>query len=91
MNYSIEQFEKDLAEPFAWPGGYPRYFVTNDGAALSYDAARDNAALIKGSIGDNCADGWHVVACDVNWEDADLMCDHTGERIESAYAGDDET
>jgi hypothetical protein len=31
-------------------------------------------------------DGWRVVACDTNWEDASLYCDHSGERIESAYA-----
>jgi hypothetical protein len=30
--------------------------------------------------------GWRIVAYDVNWEDADLTCDHTGEKIESAYA-----
>jgi hypothetical protein len=31
-------------------------------------------------------DGWRVVACDTNWEDGELYCDHSGERIESAYA-----
>ena len=32
--------------------------------------------------------GWHIAGADINWEDPDLYCDHTGERIESAYAED---
>jgi hypothetical protein len=32
-NYTLQQFLKDLDEPYAWPGGYPRYFITNDGEA----------------------------------------------------------
>ena len=47
MTYTIQQFSKDLEQPYAWPGGYPRYFITNDGVALSYDAARENRRLIE--------------------------------------------
>jgi len=28
----------------------------------------------------------YPVALDVNWENAELFCAHSGERIESAYA-----
>jgi hypothetical protein len=86
MKYTIEQFKKDLEQPYAWPGGYPRYFITNDGAALSFDAARENQWFIEQSISDACNDGWQVVACEINWEDAELYCSHTNELIESAYA-----
>jgi hypothetical protein len=55
------------------PGGYPRYFITNDGAALSYDAARENRRLIEQSISEACNDGWQVVACEINWEDSSLF------------------
>ena len=88
MTYTIEQFRADLSEPYAWPGGYPRYFVTSDGAALSYKAAKDESELIETAIAEDLSDGWRVVACDINWEDSDLYCDHTGERIESAYGED---
>ena len=27
---------------YAWPGGYPLYFVTSDGAALSFEAVLAN-------------------------------------------------
>ena len=86
MDYSVEQFRADLAEPYAWPGGYPRYFLTDDGAALSYAAATEMREDIEDAITERLRSGWRVVGCDINWEDGDLICDHTGARIESAYA-----
>ena len=85
MTYTIQQFSKDLDEPYVWPGGYPRYFITNDGAAFSFDAARENRQIIEQSISEGCNDGWQVVACEINWEDSSLTCDHTNKPIESAY------
>ena len=32
--------------PYAWPGGYPLYFITSDGAALSFDAVKENLRLV---------------------------------------------
>mgnify|MGYP003660584300 CR=1 FL=1 len=85
-NYTAKDFASQLkAGAYAWPGGYPLYFITRDGAALSFEAAKENSQLIKESICDDCDDGWQVVACDVNWEDNELICDHTGKKIESAY------
>jgi len=75
--------------PFAWPGGYPMYFITDDGAALSWQSAQRNRRLILESIAQGSKDGWRVVAAEINWEDAELYCDDTGERIQSAYAEDD--
>ena len=45
MNISNKyQFEAVLAEgPWAWPGGYPLFFVTGDGEALSVAAAVTDA------------------------------------------------
>lgn len=70
---------------FAWPGGYPLYFITSDGGALAFETVRDNLRSVLDSIKTKCNDGWRVVACDVNWENTDLADDHTGEPIESAY------
>ena len=70
--------------PYAWPGGYPMFFVTSDGACLSFDSVKDNLESIMRSVRDGCSDGWNVVACDVNWE-TDMLCEHSGESIESAY------
>ena len=76
------------AGPYAWPGGYPLFFVTSDGAALSFAAVREQYRSVLHSIRHASNDGWRVVAVEVNYEDPALYCDHTGERIESAYAED---
>ncbi len=85
---SISDFRKAMRHgPYAWPGGYPCYFVTSDGAALSFKAAKAERRYILEALRDNdkhC--GWHVCGVDINWEDGELTCDHTGEHIESAYA-----
>lgn len=87
MTMTTREFKDRLrAGPYAWPGGYPVYFVTSDGAALSFAAAKAEAKQIIWAIrnGDTRG-GWHVAGADINWEDSDLTCDHTGARIESAY------
>lgn len=73
----------------AWPGGYPLYFLTRDGAALSFEGARDAWREIVREFMDDTSTGWRVEGVDVNWEDGALTCDHTGKRIPSAYAEED--
>jgi len=75
--------------PYAWPGGYPLFFITSDGGALSFAAVRQERRQILEAIRDHSRDGWRVVAVEINYEDSFLTCDHTGEWIESAYG--DET
>lgn len=88
MAYTISDFRRDMRNgAYAWPGGYPLYFVCHDGEPLSFVAAKANRRLILESLCDGTNDGWRVVGVDVNWEDGDLRCAHTGDRIESAYAG----
>lgn len=71
---------------YAWPGGYPLYFITADGAALSFATVRAEFRLIAEAVAsNNKRGGWRVIACDVNWEDADLRCEHSGEPIEAAH------
>jgi len=93
-NYAIQHHAIDSvadlkatlrAGPYAWPGGYPLYFITSDGAALSFESVRAELYQVIYSIRHSLSDGWRVVACEANYEDAGLVCDHSGERIESAY------
>ena len=76
------------AGKYAWPGGYPVFFITSDGAALSFDAVKEEFKLILDSVKHNNNDGWRVIGSDINWEDNTLYCDHTGNKIESAYKED---
>ena len=75
---------------YAWPGGYPMFFITADGAVISFRAAQEEKAQIVDSLlHGQRQSGWYVEGRDINWENASLHCDHTGERIESAYAEDE--
>lgn len=84
---TVFDFNKALDNgPYAWPGGYPLYFITADGAALDFQAATDESAQIRDAIiADDTAGGWRVMAMEINYEDTGLFCDHSGRKIECAY------
>jgi hypothetical protein len=76
--------------PYAWPGAYPLYFVTTDGGALSFKTVRQEwRCIVDAHLRRDQRCGWAIEAVDINWECPDLYDDHTGERIESAYAEED--
>jgi hypothetical protein len=84
---SISDFRKAIRiGPYAWPGGYPLFFIMSDGATLSFNAAKAERRLMIEALRDGDDNGWRPIAVDINWEDGDLYCDHTGKRIESACA-----
>lgn len=70
---------------YAWPGGYPMYYVFNDGVACCPKCANANIVAIDEGR-NNSHGGWPLGGYDVNYEDAYLSCDHCGKYIESAYA-----
>jgi hypothetical protein len=89
------QFEEVLAAgKWAWPGGYPQYFVMGDGEAMSFEAAQWNRQRIVDEM-TGCAMGcgydvgWTIVGVEVNWEDSQLRCCQNDELIESAYGDAD--
>lgn len=85
--HTVDDFDAALARgPYA-DGGYPVYFVTAYGCVLSFAVAIDEAEVIREALRGDLPDRqWHVVGVYVNWEDPELYCDFTNERIESAYA-----
>lgn len=90
---TISDFRKAMRNgPYAWPGGYPLYFIMADGEALSFKSAKAERRYILEALRDGNEQrwfvDWRVVAVDVNWENPDLICAHSGDRIESAYAED---
>lgn len=80
---SLRFADQLVAGPYAWPGGYPLFAYTSDGAALCAKCCASERKAIGTTTG---ADGWCVVGLEANWEDPALFCDHCGDRIESAYA-----
>lgn len=87
---TISDFRKAVRiGPYAWPGGYPLYFVMSDGEAMSFKAAKSERRALLEALREWTADhqdsGWRPIALEINYEDFDLICCHTNERIESAY------
>jgi hypothetical protein len=68
-------------------GGYPLYFICDDGESLCFACARKELRHIIPSIANQSRDGWRVVATDINYEDNDLICSNCKGQIESAYGG----
>lgn len=68
-------------------GSYPVYFVLDDGEALSFEAARENLReILYDMTHDVTGSGsWNVIGLEVNYEDSELCCAHTGKKIEAAY------
>jgi hypothetical protein len=64
---------------YAWPGGYPMFYVVGDSDVCCVKCANDASTGVDGLNGT-------ITAGDANWEDPDLYCDGCSERIESAYA-----
>lgn len=85
-----EYFYKGKAKPFAWPGGYPLFYVTTDGAALCPTCVTKERAQIFRSTHERSHDGWAIAGVDANYEDINLYCDHCGKSIDPAYLSEDE-
>lgn len=82
----LRDVKRAIRDRYAWPGGYPLYVVMSDGAALSCESARKEWRSIVWATLTHARDGWCAAGVGINWEDGSLYCDHSGERIESAYA-----
>jgi hypothetical protein len=82
-NLSTKDAAKYLTRnPYAWPGGYPMFAITDDGGVLCPKCCKSEYYEIAHSTG---SDGWSIVGIDINYEDNNLYCDHCGNQIESAY------
>ena len=91
MSMTVREFFASLREgKYSSVGSYPKFWLAADGGTLSYAACRENALQIGRAIragrGGSDIEQWRVIGCNANWEDPDMTCAHTGERIESAYA-----
>ena len=84
---TVNDFRKAVRQRYVWPGGYPTYFICNDGEALCHDCAKTERRLILDAIAyPEYRDQWEVIGLDINYEDPELYCAHCNARIESAYA-----
>lgn len=89
---SISDFRRAVRHgPYAWPGGYPVFWIMGDGEACAFTVAKTERRQMLEALAERSVrphDDWLPVALEINWEDESLVCAHTGEKIESAYGGD---
>ncbi len=63
---------------YAWPGGYPIFYLAADGETLHPKCAQKFVYL-------DSHERERIIAGDVNWEDEDMTCAECNKKIESAY------
>ena len=80
--------EDGTVAAYAWPGGYPLFYLTADCGTLCPKCVNAEREVIS-HADEGKDDQWRIVAVETNWEDPELFCDNCDERIESAYAEDD--
>lgn len=77
------RMENGKIQAYAFPGGYPLYFITADNDYLCPECVNENLADIEAP--DNDSWEWTLIGADINWEDTGLCCCHCSRLIESAY------
>ena len=80
------------AASYAWPGGYPIIYITNDGDVACADCCNgQNGAEFRVKDSDAIrGDGWAIDAADCYYEGPTIPCCHCGAEIDSAYGDPEE-
>jgi hypothetical protein len=85
---ALDKIKTAIRDKYAWPGGYPLYFITGQGEALSIQGAREIWREIITAHNKRRHCDASIEAIEINWEDPGLYCCVTNDRIQSAYAED---
>ena len=70
-------------QPYAWPGGYDTFAITDDGGTICADCVRkEYRQLYADTAGRFAGTGWCVAAADAACNvDGQLSCDNCGKMI----------
>ena len=71
---------------YAWPGGYPVLYLTDDGGTLCPKCAEEEGS----ELDEDRRSGWYIEAGFIHDEGPPVVCDHCNGHTESAY-GDPES
>jgi hypothetical protein len=75
---------------FAWPGGYPLYFIMADGDLATFEGVLSEWKNVVADTMAGHRSCWVPVAVDANFETPGLYCSITGALIEAAYLSDED-
>jgi hypothetical protein len=90
-NPGIKLVRDFVRNPYAWPGGYPKYLVLQDGGVLCRHCTKSEYHLVcDAARAPEYRTGWEPVGVDINWEDSELTCDHCYARIECTCPPDED-
>ena len=81
----IEEIKTFIREPYAWPGGYPKLLLMDDGACLCDKCAKDNFREILTDTKTHSRSGWLATATFIHYEGEAIHCAHCNVAVESAY------
>jgi len=79
----IRRDKEGRCDKYAWPGGYPIYYVCADDGVLCPDCVDAERELIDSA--DEHDKQWFVIDREINYEDYNLYCDNCNKRIDPAY------
>lgn len=80
---NIERDSDGKLPAFAWPGGYPIYYLDKSCSVMCADCATK-------ALDSEYGDGFAPVASDIHWEGDSLICEDCNKEIESAYGNPDQ-
>lgn len=85
-NASLRRRNDGTLPTYAWPGGYPLYYVQrNIHTRGEFIVCPSCARATDGDPAYSDYDDYMIVAGEVNWGDVDLHCEACRDRIPSAY------
>jgi len=77
------RMENGLVQSYAFPGGYPIYYVARDNGVLCPKCVNENLGLCTDPEDNDPRSQWIVNMADLNYEDSFLYCDNCSQLIEA--------
>ena len=73
----VEVLKDVVRRPYAWPGGYEKVLIMDDGGVLCGECAKNEYKIILHSTRGEYRDGWQVSGVMLADDyDGELYCDH---------------
>lgn len=90
MRELLRQVRDYIRHPHAWPGGYTKILVMEDGEVVCPACAKANYRLISNSTRHASGDGWDANGVNLYQEGPDLSCSNCNAVITSDYGDPEE-